>query len=70
MNDILSPELISRDQAFEEVERVSSLAASYARSAGEAAYRGDQVTVKVSLQQLRLCTIHMIHMFRDFIDGP
>ena len=37
-----SPELISalRDQAFEEIGRVSDLAASYSRSLGEAALPG------------------------------
>jgi hypothetical protein len=61
-----SPELISalRDQAFEELERVSYLAASYARSLGEAAFRGDEATVLVHLKQLRLCVLSMIKTYK------
>lgn len=67
-----SPELISalRDQAFEEIGRVSDLAASYSRSLGEAAYRGDQTTVEAHLKQLRSCCLNMIKAYNEFLkDG-
>ena len=58
------PEVLpTRDQAFDEVERISTLAASYARSSAEAAFRGDEVTIEASLKALRLCTIHVIRIY-------
>lgn len=64
-----SPELISaqRDQVFEEIERQADLAASYARSIGEAAFRGDQVTMIVHLRQLRDCLLAMFATQKDFL---
>ena len=58
-----------RDQAFDEIGRVARLAASYSRSIGEAAYRGDQTTVEAHLQHLRLCCISMIRTFKDTLQG-
>ena len=60
---------VLRDQAFDEIGRVSELAASYSRSIGEAAYRGDQATVEAHLQHLRLCCISMIRTFKDTLQG-
>ena len=66
-----SPELLSalRDQGFDEVERVANLAASYSRSIGEAAYRGDEATMIVHLKQLRLCCLSMIKTSKDLQGG-
>jgi hypothetical protein len=66
-NEPPSPELISalRDQAFDEIERVSALAASYARSTAEAAFRGDEAMMLVHLKQLRLCCVSMIKTYKD-----
>jgi hypothetical protein len=41
------------------------LAASYARSAAEAAWRADKVTLGVHLRQLRLCVIAAIQTFKE-----
>ena len=46
------------------------LAASYARSAAEAAWRDDKVTLGVHLRQLRLCVITAIQTFKELSDGP
>jgi hypothetical protein len=64
LDRISPPEVLpTKDQAFDEVERVSSLAASYARSSAEAAFRGDELTIEASLKALRLCTIHVIRLY-------
>jgi hypothetical protein len=65
-----SPELISalRDQVFEEIERQADLAASFARSLGEAAYRGDEMTTAVHLRQLRDCCVTMFKAYKDFLE--
>ena len=60
---------VLRDQAFDDIGRVSELAGSYARSAAEAAYRGDAATVGVHLKQLRLCCLSLIKTYKDHIDG-
>ena len=44
------------------------LAASYARSATEAAWRVDKVTLGVHLRQLRLCVITAIQTFKELDD--
>ena len=49
---------------------MSNLAASYSRSIGEAAFRGDDVTMLVHLKQLRLCLISMIKTYKDYFNGP
>jgi hypothetical protein len=66
MADAPSPELASalRDQAFVEIERVADLVASYARSAGEAAFRGDETTMVIHIRQLRLCCISLIQTYK------
>lgn len=46
------------------------LAASYARSAAEAAWRDDKVTLGVHLRQLRLCVITAIQTFKELSDCP
>jgi hypothetical protein len=46
------------------------LAASYARSASEAAWRDDKVTLGVHLRQLRLCVMTAIQTFKELSDGP
>jgi hypothetical protein len=58
----------ARNLSFEDLVDVCDRAASYARSASEAAYRGDSHTVEVHLRQLRLCTIAAIQTFRSL--GP
>jgi hypothetical protein len=65
-----SPELTAalRDQAFEALIENADLAASYARSIAEAAFRGEQVTAGVHLKQLRLCVLEMIQMFKALDD--
>jgi hypothetical protein len=69
-----NPELVEalRNEVFQEIEREADLVASYARSAGEAAYRGDQVTLGVHLKQLRLCLLLMIKLFKEGLEngGP
>jgi len=67
MLDKPSPKAVSlsRDMVFEEVERVGRLLESYARSAAEAAFRGDEKALMVSLQQARLCLINMIQNYKD-----
>jgi hypothetical protein len=57
-----------RNGPFEEIERVSDLASSYSRSTGEAAHRGDETTMVVSLKQLRLCVLHMIQVYKNFME--
>ena len=71
MTDATSSDLTTalRNQAFEEVERVAGLASSYSRAIGEAAYRGDDVTMLVHLKQLRFCLISMIKTYKDYFDG-
>jgi hypothetical protein len=58
-----------RNQAFEEIERVSSLASSYSRSIGEAAYRGDDVTMLVHMKQLKACLVSMIKTYKTGFNG-
>ena len=67
----LSAELASalRDQAFEEIERLANITASYARSTGEAAFRGDVATMAMHLRQVRLCCVNMIQTYKDFLEG-
>ena len=58
-----------RNQGFEELMDNADKAASYCRSIGEAAYRGDQLTIEVHLRQLRLCCLAMIKTFKEDIGG-
>jgi hypothetical protein len=54
-----------RDQGFERLIDSSDKAASYCRSIGEAAYRGDELLVGVHLQQLRGLVIAMLKTFKE-----
>jgi hypothetical protein len=56
------------DLQFESVVETVDLAASYARSASEAAWRGDRMTLEVHLRQLRLCVIAAIQTFKELGD--
>jgi hypothetical protein len=53
------------DLQFDLIVETIDLAASYARSASEAAWRGDRLTVGVHLRQLRLCVITAIQTFKE-----
>jgi hypothetical protein len=53
-----------RDLAFESLVEQCALAESFARSAAEASWRGDELTVGVHLRQLRLTVIEAIKTFR------
>jgi hypothetical protein len=59
---------VLRDAAFIEIERIAGLVASYARSTGEAAFRGDETTMLVHMKQARLCLISMIKTYKDLLE--
>jgi hypothetical protein len=71
MADATSADLTTslRNQAFEEIDRVAQLASSYSRSIGEAAYRGDDVTMLVHMKQLKSCLLSMIKTYKACFDG-
>jgi hypothetical protein len=71
MADATSADLTAglRNQAFEEIDRVAQLAASYSRSIGEAAYRGDDHEVLVHMKQLKSCLVSMIQTYKAYFDG-
>ena len=48
----------ARDLCLEAVVEMADLAASYWRSAAEAAYRGDQLTLEVHCRQIAVVTRH------------
>jgi hypothetical protein len=50
---------------FTAIEEAADKAASYARSAAEAAWRGDRLILGVHLAQLRLTTIEAIRLFKS-----
>ena len=60
---------VLRNQGFEELIENADQAASYCRSIGEAAYRGDALTVGVHLKQLRALVVAMIKTFKEDVDG-
>ena len=66
-----SREVVSflRNQGFDELMRDADLAASYCRSIGEAAYRGEELTVGVHIKQLRLCCLAMIKTYKVCFEG-
>ena len=66
-----SPEVVSflRNQGFDELMRDAEMAASYCRSIGEAAYRGEELTVGVHIKQLRLCCLAMIKTYKICFEG-
>jgi hypothetical protein len=53
------------DLRLESIIEAMDLAASLALSAREGAWRGDRVTLRVHLQQLRLATIAALQTFND-----
>lgn len=55
----------SRDLVFAALGETCDLAASYARSAAEAAWRGEEPTLDAHLRQLRACTIEAIKLRND-----
>ena len=63
MTDPSVVELLRRE-AFEEIGRVSFLAEEYALKVFDATEQLDVMAVAVRLQQLRLCTISMIQIFK------
>lgn len=74
MTDAPSTEAVSaaRDLAFEALMDEAEMVASYARSIGEAAFRGDELTVGVHLRQTRLRLIEMLRIFNAGVvaNGP
>ena len=60
---------VLRNQGFEELIENADTGASYMRSLGEAAYRGDAVTVGVHLKQLRALVVAMIKTYKEDVDG-
>ncbi|HEY1881378.1 MAG TPA: hypothetical protein VGG68_15735 [Caulobacteraceae bacterium] len=60
---------VLRDGAFEAIVETASMAESYVRSLSEAAFRGDQATVRGHLEQLRLCCIAMIQTYNVYLEG-
>jgi len=62
-----SPAAVSaaNDFVFEALADTCDLASSYARSAAEAAWRGERVTLRVHLMQLRLTTLAAIQRFKE-----
>jgi hypothetical protein len=60
---------VLRDGAFEALVEVAGKAESFSRSLGEAAYRGDRLTVEVHIRQLRACVVAMIQTYKDYLDG-
>jgi hypothetical protein len=61
--------LAARNLAFDAIIEHCSLAESFALSAGEAAWRGDELTVRTHLRQLRLCVIASLQTFNDELVG-
>jgi hypothetical protein len=53
------------DLRFEVILETLALVESYARSAAEAAWRGDRLTLKTHLQQVRLSAITAIQIFKE-----
>jgi hypothetical protein len=60
---------VLRNQGFEELIDNADKAASYCRSIGEAAYRGDELTVGVHLKQLRAVCLAMIKTYKEDVAG-
>jgi hypothetical protein len=55
----------ANDLCFEAIVEFADRAASYARSASEAAFRGDQHTVRIHLGQLRLTVIAALQTAKE-----
>jgi hypothetical protein len=60
----------ANDLAFEAIIESAELAASYAISVREAAYRGDKTLLGMHLAQLRLTTISAIQTYKMLGAGP
>jgi hypothetical protein len=69
MSDQPTPDVgqVLLGEACKEIRRVSKLSTSYSRSIGEAARRGDEVTLEAHLKQLRLCCLAMIKTYKDYL---
>lgn len=63
--DLQTVASVADDLRLEMISETSDLAASYARSAAEAAWRGDRLTLGVHLRQLRLVTIACLQTFNE-----
>ncbi len=57
--------VVCDDLRLEAIVETAELAGSYARSAAEAAWRGDRLTLDVHLRQLRLATIAALKTFNE-----
>jgi hypothetical protein len=70
--DVSQPSLaavsMARDIAFEGLREFFELAGSYARSGEEAAFRGDEATLRVHVQQLRAVVVEIIQL-RNALDA-
>jgi hypothetical protein len=69
MNEQPSLNSVLRDQAFLEIREICPLTESYSRSLAEAAFRGDERTVRAHLEQMRACVIAMIRTYKDYLQG-
>ena len=69
MNELPDLNMTLRDLAFEEINRVCFLTESYSRSIAEAAFRGDDRTVRVHLDQMRRCVVSMIQTYKFSLEG-
>jgi hypothetical protein len=59
----------ARNRAFDEIEHVAHKAASYCRSTGEAAFRGDDLEVLVHLKQVKACLVDMIRTYKTYFEA-
>lgn len=59
---------IDDDLILTAIEETTDKVASYARSAAEAAWRGERRTLGIHLAQLRLTTIEAIRLFKSLRD--
>jgi hypothetical protein len=59
---------VDDDLILAAIEEATDKGASYARSAAEAAWRGERRTLGVHLAQLRLTTIEAIRLFKSLRD--
>jgi hypothetical protein len=55
----------ANDLCYEFISGTCDLAASYARSAGEASFRGDHRTLGIHLAQLRLTVIEALKSYKE-----
>jgi hypothetical protein len=68
-NALAEVKSLLRNQGFEELMDNADKAASYCRSIGEAAYRGDELTAGVHIRQLRAVCVAMIKTFKEDVVG-